>query len=149
MSSLTPSSLTLAVARKILDAAFAKAEYLELKPLAVAVLDAGGQLVACMRQDQPALLRTDIAIGKAYGALAVGQGSRWLGRTAGERPHFVSALSDISGGRIVPVPGGVLVKTAEGAIIGAVGISGDTSDNDERCAVAAIEATGLLADPGV
>ena len=142
------TSMTLATARTILDAAFATGADMGLKPLAVAVLDAGGHLVACLRQDTPAILRTDIAIGKAYGALAVGQGTRWLHRNAVERPHFVNALSDISGGRIVPVPGGVLVKAADGGVIGAVGISGDTSENDERCAVTAIEAAGLAADPG-
>jgi uncharacterized protein GlcG (DUF336 family) len=142
------TAMTLATARTILDAAFAAALELGLKPLAVAVLDAGGHLVGCLKQDSPAILRTDIAIGKAYGALAVGQGTRWLNRNAAERPHFVAALSDLSGGRIVPVAGGVLVKTADGAVIGAVGVSGDTSENDERCAIAAIEVAGLVADPG-
>lgn len=140
--------LTLSVARTIIDAAFARAAELGLKPLAVACLDGGGHLVACLRQDTYAILRTDIAMGKAYGALAVGQGSRWLAVAALERPHFVSALSDVSGGKIVPVPGGVLVKTADGIVLGAVGISGDSSDNDEICAVAGITAAGLVADTG-
>lgn len=91
------------------------------------------------------MLRFEIASGKAYGALAVGQGSRWLNETAIERPHFITGLSGVSGGRIVPVPGGVLIRTKKGETVGAVGISGDTSDNDETCAIAAIEAAGYVA----
>ena len=94
------------------------------------------------------MLRPQISAGKAYGALAVGAGSRWLNAQAAERPHFLEGLNGVAGGRIVPVPGGVLVRDQDGDIIGAVGISGDASDKDEICAVAGIEAAGFTADPG-
>jgi uncharacterized protein GlcG (DUF336 family) len=142
------TDLTLAQANTIIEAAFAKSAELNLKPLSVAVLDAGGHLKAFQKQDGSSMLRFEIASGKAYGALAVGAGSRWLNTTAGERPHFVQALSAMSGGKIVPVPGGVLIRDASGAILGAVGISGDTSDNDETAAAAGIEAAGFTADKG-
>ncbi|MQT13375.1 GlcG/HbpS family heme-binding protein [Segnochrobactrum spirostomi] len=142
------SDLTLVDAQSIVNAALAKGGELGLKPIAVAVLDAGGQLKAFARQDAPAILRADIAIGKAYGALAVGQGTRWLNRTALERPHFLVGLSGVSDGKIIPVIGGVLIKTESGRVIGAVGVSGDTSENDEVCGIAGIEAAGFVADPG-
>jgi uncharacterized protein GlcG (DUF336 family) len=142
------TSLNLKDANTIIEAALAKAREASLKPLSVAVLDAGGHLVAFQKQDGSSMLRFEIAFGKAYGALAVGSGSRWLNNAAIERPHFVQALSGASGGRIVPVPGGVLVRSGSGAVLGAVGISGDTSDNDELCGVAGITAAGLGADAG-
>jgi uncharacterized protein GlcG (DUF336 family) len=140
--------LTLADSNRIIEAAFAKAGELELKPLGVAVLDAGGHLLAFQRQDRASFMRHEIAAGKAFGALATGMGSRALGRVAMDRPHFFTGLSGVSGGRIVPVPGGVLVRDAGGEIVGAVGVSGDTSDQDEACAVAGIEAAGFNADGG-
>ena len=140
--------LTLASSNSIIATAFAKAKELDLKPLGVAVLDAGGHLVAFQRQDGASFLRPEIASGKAFGALATGMGSRALGKTAVERPHFMVGLSGVADGRIVPVPGGVLIRTVDGEIIGAVGISGDTSDNDEACAIAGIEAAGFRADAG-
>ncbi|MEO1748957.1 MAG: heme-binding protein, partial [Pseudomonadota bacterium] len=94
------------------------------------------------------MLRPEIAQGKAFGAVAVGVGSRWLNAQAETRPHFLEGLSNVSGGKIVPVPGGVLVKNAKGEILGAVGITGDTSDNDEACAIAGVEAAGYVADAG-
>lgn len=140
--------LTLATANRIVEAAFAKAAEIGLKPLGVAVLDAGGHLLAFQRQDGASFMRHEIAAGKAFGALATGMGSRALGKAAVERPHFFAGLSGVSGGRIVPVAGGVLVRDGAGEIVGAVGISGDTSDQDEACAVAGIEAAGLTADGG-
>lgn len=140
--------LTLADANRIIEAAFARAGELELKPLGVAVLDAGGHLLAFQRQDGASFMRHEIAAGKAFGALATGMGSRALGKVAMDRPHFFAGLSGVSGGRIVPVPGGVLVLDAGGEIVGAVGVSGDTSDQDEACAVAGIEAAGFGADGG-
>jgi uncharacterized protein GlcG (DUF336 family) len=142
------TDLTLAQANSIIEAAFGRAAELKLKPLSVAVLDAGGHLKAFQKQDGSSMLRFEIASGKAYGALAVGAGSRWLNTTAGERPHFVQALSAMSGGKIVPVPGGVLIRDTSGVILGAVGISGDTSDDDETAAAAGIEAAGFSADKG-
>jgi uncharacterized protein GlcG (DUF336 family) len=142
------TKLTLDQANTIIAQALAKGAELKLKPLGVAVLDAGGHLIAFQRQDGASFMRLDIASGKAYGALAMGAGSRWLNNVAGERPHFVNALATASGGRIVPVPGGVLARDGGGDIVGAVGISGDTSDNDEACAIAGIEAVGLTGDAG-
>lgn len=142
------TQLTLAQANAIIETALAKAAERTLRPLGVAVLDAGGHLVAFQRQDGASFMRLEVASGKAFGALGVGAGSRWLQANALERPHFVNALAAAFDGKMVPAPGGVLVKTGDGAIIGAVGISGDTSDNDELCAIAAIEAAGFVADGG-
>lgn len=142
------SKLTLTKSNKIIRDALLKSKEMGLKPLAVAVLDAGGHLIAFAREDGASMLRPEIASGKAYGALALGVGSRWLNAQAENRPHFLEGVSNVSGGRIVPVPGGVLVKDKRGDIIGAVGISGDTADNDEAAAVAAIEAAGFTADVG-
>jgi uncharacterized protein GlcG (DUF336 family) len=140
--------LTLSTAETITSNALDKAASLGLKPITVAVLDAGGHTVLLKRQDGSSIMRPQIASGKAVGALAVGTGTRWLNANAETRPHFVNALNGVSGGAIVPVPGGVLIKDEDGETLGAVGITGDTSDNDEACAVAGIEAVGLIADCG-
>ena len=142
------TDLSLAKALEIITAALAKGGDLGLKPLAVVVLDAGGHVKAFQRQDGASMMRFEIASGKAYGALAVGVGSRWLNAQAETRPHFLEGLSNVSGGKIVAVPGGVLIKNGDGAIIGAVGITGDTSDNDEIAAIAGVEAAGFTADAG-
>ncbi len=141
-------TLTLPIARRILAAALDKSIDLKLKPLAVAVLDTRGCLIAFAAQDGTSLLRGDIARGKAYGALALGQGSRAIFKRAQEQAFFIDAVNTLAQGAIVPVPGGVLVRDAAGEIAGAVGISGDTSDNDELCAFAGIAGVGLTADPG-
>lgn len=143
---MSDSQLTLAHANTIITAAFAEAARLQLKPLAVVVLDAGGHAVALQRQDATSNLRPQIAAGKASGALAMGVSSRQLGSMAQERPQFVGALAAIGAAAaqpIVPVAGGVLIKDAGGRILGAVGVTGDTSDNDAACAVAGIKAAGL------
>jgi uncharacterized protein GlcG (DUF336 family) len=142
------TELKLDVARKILDAALAKAAELKLNPLAVTVLDARGATKAFAAQDGTSLLRGEIAHGKAYGALSLGMGSRAIFKRATEQAFFVSAINTMAKGALVPVPGGVLIRDAGGAVIGAVGISGDTSDNDEACALAGIAAAGLKADAG-
>ena len=142
------SSLTLAQASSILDVALKTARGAKLAPLSVAVLDAGGHLVAFKREDKSGILRFEIAFGKAWGALGMGFGSRTLAGRVSRSQMFFTALAAASDGRFVPVTGGVLVRDAEGDIIGAVGISGDTSDKDEACAIAGIEAAGLKADPG-
>jgi uncharacterized protein GlcG (DUF336 family) len=121
---------------------------MDLAPMSVAVLDAGGHLVAFKREDKSAILRYEIAHGKAWGALGMGFGSRTLFERAAKTPQFFNALYAVSGGRMVTNPGGVLIRDAGGDIIGAVGISGDTADNDEACAVAGIKAAVLTADPG-
>ena len=141
-------SVTLAQASTILDAALKKGRDTQCAPLSVAVLDAGGHLVAFKREDTSGILRFDIAFGKAWGALGMGLGSRTLFERAAQTPQFFTMLAAASGGRIVTNPGGVLVRDTAGNVIGAVGISGDTSDKDEVCAIAGIEAASLKADPG-
>jgi uncharacterized protein GlcG (DUF336 family) len=142
------ADLTLDVARKILDTALAKGVEKKLKPLVVAVLDARGCVKASAAQDGTSLLRGEIAHGKAYGALAMGMGSRALFQRAQEQAYFIGAVGTMAQGRLIPVPGGVLIQDSSGALLGAVGVSGDTSDNDEICAVAGIEAAGLKANAG-
>ncbi len=142
------SSVTLAQASIIVDTALRKGRATNCAPLTVAVLDAGGHLVAFKREDKSGILRFDIATGKAWGALGMGFGSRALADRAAKMPVFFAALAAASQGRMVPVPGGVLIRDTAGDIVGAVGISGDTSDRDEACAIAGIEAAGLKADPG-
>ena len=139
--------LSLDHARTILDTALKAGAEHKLKPLAVVVLDARGALKAFAAQDGTSLKRGEIARGKADGALAMGIGSRAIAKMAAERPAFVAAATHAVGGSLVPVPGGVLILDG-GEVIGAVGVSGDLSDNDEICAVAGIEAAGLKADTG-
>lgn len=140
-------NVTLELARKLADLCLERAAQMQLKPLTVAVLDATGQLKLLLRQDGTSLLRAEIAQGKARGAIGLGMGSRAIYDRAQEQPYFVQAMNALAGGSLVPVPGGVLIREA-GNIIGAIGITGDTSDNDEACAVHAIGAAGLVADPG-
>lgn len=137
--------ITLDQARTIVAAALQHGNAAGMNPLCVAVLDAGGYLVAFEREDGVPNRRFDVAHGKAYGAISVGMSSRKLGDAAVERPHFVNGLIAAMDGNLVPVPGGVLVTDEAGAVIGAVGCSGDTSDNDEAAVVAGIEAAGLTA----
>ncbi|QWG17089.1 heme-binding protein [Bradyrhizobium sediminis] len=141
------AELTLDVARKILDAALAKAIEKKLKPLVITVLDARGCVKISAAQDGTSLLRSEVAHGKAYGALAMGMGSRALFQRAQEQAYFISAVNTMAQGRLIPVPGGVLVQDGS-TLLGAVGVSGDTSDNDEICAIAGIEAAGLKANAG-
>jgi uncharacterized protein GlcG (DUF336 family) len=140
------SQLTLAKAQTIVSAALAHAREKKFAPMAVVVLDARGVLKAFAAEDGTALRRADIAIGKAHGALAMGVGSRTLGKRAEERPHFIAAVTHVVGGSMVPVAGGVLLRGEDG-FLGAVGVTGDTSDNDEAAALAGIAAAGLTADP--
>lgn len=141
-------TLTLSAANCIADKALEKGRELNFCPLTVVVLDAGGQIKVVKREDGSSLLRPEIAMGKAWGTLAMGFGGREIARRAVKQAGFYSALSDMSGGRMVPVPGGVLVKSDAGEIIGAVGISGDTSENDETCAVHGIRSADLTPDTG-
>jgi uncharacterized protein GlcG (DUF336 family) len=142
------SALTLDQASIIVDKALEKGRELKLQPLTVVVLDAGGQLKAMKREDRSSLLRPEIAGGKAWGVLGMGFGGREFARRAAANPVFLQALMAASGGRIVPVPGGVLIRDSAGEIIGSVGISGDTSDKDEACAVHGIKSAGLTPDTG-
>lgn len=148
MARYPTNGLTLAQANSIVAAALAHGRELGMLPLTVVVLDAGGQMKAMQREDGSSLLRADIAQGKAFGALALGLGGRELARRSQAMPGFMNALSDLAGGRAVPAPGGVLACTAEGVVLGAVGISGEVSAQDEVCAVAGIRAAGLAVDTG-
>jgi uncharacterized protein GlcG (DUF336 family) len=140
--------ISLAQANVITAAALAKGHELKLAPLTVVVLDAGGHPVAMQREDRSGILRFEMATAKAYGALATGFGSReWFTRVASQ-PAFVNAIASVSQGRMLPVPGGVLIEDGSGLVLGAVGISGDNSDNDETCAVAGIHAASLWARVG-
>jgi uncharacterized protein GlcG (DUF336 family) len=144
------SALTLQQANTIVEAALRKGRETKCAPLAVAVLDAGGHLKAFAREDGAGILRPQIAIGKAWGALGMGVGSRTFAKRLTENPQqqtFFNAVAAASEGRLVPVPGGVLIRDG-GEIVGAVGISGDTSDKDEACALAGIEAAKLAGDTG-
>lgn len=141
-------TIKLAKANTIIRTALKKGADLSVKPLTVAVLDAGGHLIALQRSDGASIMRPQIASGKAFGALAMGMGSASLETAFKDRPHFGAGLHSVAPQGIVPVAGGVLVRNKRGEVIGAVGITGDTSDNDQACAVAGIEAAGFLPDPG-
>lgn len=142
------SDLTLAAAQTIVEAALKAAREHALKPLAVVVYDARGALRALAAEDGASLRRADIAMGKANGCLALGLGGRAIAKRAEEQAYFVAAVSHVVGpAALVPVPGGVLIRDG-GVLIGAVGISGDTSDNDELCALAGIAAAGFTAQTG-
>jgi len=130
-------------ANAVIAAAFGEGAEQGFKPLSVTVLDAGGHLIAFQRQDNSSTLRPQIATGKASGALALGVSSRKIADMAAERPTFVASLGPISPYGVVPAAGGVIIVDADGHAIGAVGVTGDTSDNDELCALAGIAAAGL------
>ncbi|KAF1055059.1 MAG: hypothetical protein GAK43_00488 [Stenotrophomonas maltophilia] len=142
------NALTLELALSITRSALAGGRERNAAPLTVAVLDAGGHLLSLQREDGASLLRPQVAIGKAWGAVALGKSSRALAADAQQRPSFIAAVNTLAQGNVVPAPGGVLVRNQANQVIGAVGISGDASDIDEACAVQAIEAAGLVADAG-
>lgn len=135
--------ITLELASKIITATLERRVELGLKPLCVAVLDPGGHLVALQREDGASTLRPQIAMAKAGGALALGVSSRKIAEMASERPTFIASLGPISPHGVVPAAGGVLIVDADGQWVGAVGVTGDTSDNDEACALAGVAAAGL------
>lgn len=139
--------LPLATATKIVDFALEFGKAARLLPLTVAVLDVGGNLVAFKREDGCGILRGDVAIGKAWGALGMGISSRTIRDRLSDRPAFQGALSAASQGRFIPVPGGVLICGENDDVIGAVGISGDASDKDEYCAIMAVQKAGLRPSP--
>ena len=141
-------SVTLVQATAIVDAALKKARDAKQMPQTVVVLDPGGHVVCAKREDNSGIIRFEIAVGKAYGALGMGWGSRTMMERAAQTPNFLTAIVAASGGRMVPNPAGVLIRDAGNKVLGAVGVSGDTGDNDEIIAIAGIEAAGLKADPG-
>ena len=141
------TSLPLDRANAIIIQALALGRKASLLPLTVVVLDAGGKLVAMQSEDGSGLLRFEIAFGKAYGALGMGISSRLIRDRLKERPAFQNAIAAASDGQFIPVPGGVLVEDINGVTLGAVGISGDTSDKDEYCAIEAIKTAGYAPEP--
>ena len=141
--------LSLKQANQLIEAALLKARELEMPPMSVAVLDSGGHLKSCQREDGQAFLRVQICQAKAWGALALGTNSRLYAKRVeqgGRDEAFFTALNTMSDGRLIPLPGGVLIHNSEGEIIGAVGVAGGQSEKDEVCAVAGIEAIGMIAD---
>ncbi|MDB5954538.1 heme-binding protein [Ramlibacter sp.] len=150
MSQMSPDRvlLPLKTAALIVEAALAQARQLKLQPMTVAVLDAGGHLLAFQREDGSGILRPQIATGKAWGVLGMGAGGRTMAERAESHPVFYGALFAASEGRVFPVRGGVLVRDGDGRVLGSVGVSGDLPDRDEQCAIAGIEAARLLADAG-
>ena len=140
--------ISLKKAQTIVKAALGEARAKEMKPLVVVVYDERGALKALAAEDGTSLKRAEIACGKAYGVLALGIGGRSVAKMAIDRPHFVAAVSHVVGGTLIPVPGGVLIRDAKGVLQGSVGVSGDTSDNDEIAALAGIAAAGLVAEIG-
>jgi uncharacterized protein GlcG (DUF336 family) len=143
------SVLTLATAQKIVTDALAHARAQKMNPLSIVVLDARGSLVAAATEDNNSLGRWQIAFGKANGSLFMGVGSKRLGTMAADRPAFVGALANIPSAGLIPVAGGVLIRdSATNAVLGCVGVSGDTSDNDEAAASTGIAAAGFKADGG-
>ena len=141
-------AISLSTAQTLIDAAFAKGQELGLKPLSVVVLDPRASMVAVMSQDGVSQMRARIAHGKANAAIAMGMGTRALMNRAEQQAYFVQAINGLADGDFVPVPGGVLITDKDGTLMGAVGISGDTSDNDEAAAVSGIKAAGLTAVTG-
>lgn len=148
MSPVVHAGLSLEAAQALVAAALSLAQRDGLKPLAVVVLDARGAVKAAAAQDGTSLKRFEVAHAKAFGALALGMGSRSIAKRALTQPHFVAAASHVIGGSLIPVPGGVLVLDRDQVVIGAAGASGDTSENDERAVMAGIEAAGCFGDPG-
>ena len=142
------SELNLETARQIIRVTFEYGLENNIKPLAVLVLDSGGHPLAFERQDGASAGRFAIANGKAYGAIMLGIGSRSLMSRAEQQAYFILAANGAFDGRVVPVPGGVLIRDKSGNLLGAVGASGDTSDNDEAALLVSIHSVGLVADPG-
>lgn len=138
------SNISYAQSRRIIDATLAKGAEMGLKPLSVVVLDAGGHPLAFVRQDGAAPGRFEIARGKAYGAVMLGMGGSAQMARAEAQAYFMAAVNGAFGGKVIPVPGGILVKDADGAVIGAIGVTGDTSDNDAEAGLAGIAAAELV-----
>ena len=138
------TTLTLEKANQIIQAALTTARQLNLAPLTVVVLDDAGHLKAMQREDGATMIRQQVATAKAWGAVNMGMSSRSLAGVAEQRPDFMNALVGLAEGRVMPVPGGVLIRDADSRILGSVGISGDVSDQDERCAIAGVNAVGFF-----
>ena len=142
---MTGGSIDLRDAERVADRVLEHAREIGCAPMTVAVLDSGGHLVVLKREDRSGILRPQIAIAKAWGSLGMRLPSKDLGRRAEFIPHFVDSLAAVSGGRVVPIDGGVLIRHDD-EVIGAVGTSGDTSERDEESAVHGVLAAGLAPD---
>lgn len=140
------SKLTLKQANTIVEKAFAKANEMKIKPLAVVVLDEAGNIVSAQRQDNASMFRFDVALGKTWGAVAMGCSSRSLFKRAKDNPNFMVTLATTAKGKFLPQTGAVLIRDAQGAILGAAGASGGTGDEDEACCAYGVEQAGLKAD---
>lgn len=138
--------LTLKQANAIIEGALVKAREMKIKPLAVVVVDVSGNIVAAQREDNASMFRIDVALGKAWGAVAMGCSSRALSKRAKDNPHFLITLAATAHGKFLPQTGAALIKDAQGNILGAAGASGGTGDEDEACCVHGIEQAGLKAD---
>ena len=141
------TNLSLGIASNIIDSAIENGRLQNLLPLTIVILDSGGKIIACKSEDGSSNLRFDIAYGKAWGALGLGMSSRLIAERLSSRPTFLNALAAVSKGKFVPVQGGVLIEDDKGFTIGAIGISGDTSEKDEYCAINAIKSSGLFSEP--
>lgn len=141
-------SVLLEQADRIADAALKKGREMGFAPLTVVILDAGGHLVVLKREDNSGIMRPELATAKAWGVLGMGLGGRELARRSQKQPVFFAALNAISDGRMAPVAGGALIRDDAGHVVGAIGISGDTSDNDEICLIPAVRSVGLTPDTG-
>lgn len=141
------TSLTLVQAQAIMAEALRLGRVEDMLPLTIVILDAAGKIIAVSSEDGSGLVRFDVAFGKAWGSLGMGKSSRWIRDHLETRPVFLTSLVTASDGRTIPVPGGVLIEDADGFTIGAVGISGDTSERDEYLGISAIHAAGLASEP--
>ncbi len=137
------SSLTLAQANRIIEVALSRAREMKVKPLSVAVLDAAGHVRSLQREDGASMFRNDVAVGKAWAAVGMGVASRTLLQRAKENPSFFGALSATAQGKFLPQTGAVVIKDKDGTVLGAVGASGGTGDEDEAVCIAGVEAAGL------
>ena len=137
------TNITLLQSNQLIEGTLKKAREIDAKPLGVLVLDSGGNIVAFQREDNASLLRFDITMGKAWGALGMGMNSRQIAEIAEARPTFVTTLASAADGKVIPSAGGVLIQNVDGQVIGAVGVSGDLPDVDEECALAGIQAAGF------
>ena len=140
------AKLTLKQANTIIEQAIAKAHEMKIKPLTVVVLDDSGNIVAVQRDDNASMFRFDVALGKAWGAVAMGCSSRALGKRAKDNPNFFLTLAATAKGKFLPQTGAVVIKNAQGEILGAAGASGGTGDEDEACCAYGVEKAGLTAD---
>jgi uncharacterized protein GlcG (DUF336 family) len=142
------ANISLEQADRIADGTLARGKELNLAPLTVVILDSGGHAVVVKRGDGSSIMRPELATAKAWGALGMGFGGRELARRAEKMPGFFTALNAIAEGRMAPVAGSALLRDAQNQIVGAIGVSGDTSDNDEKAFLEAVKAVGLRPDTG-